>query len=338
MKLLWFSVFVSIDLGLCSIPLVINTWGFSNATVKAWELLVSGESAIDAVAEGCAVCEVQQCDGTVGYGGSPDENGETTLDAMIMDGSTMDVGAVAALRNVKHAMAVAKHVLHNTHHTMLAGYQATEFAVHMGFKQESLQTEHSAKMWMDWKASNCQPNYWRNVVPDPSHSCGPYEPKSTNEVFGRFGSGMNQKFGRWNHDTIGMIAIDTNGQIAAGTSTNGARNKIPGRVGDSPIPGSGAYADGKFGGAAATGNGDIMMRFLPSFLAVESLRNGLTPIAAARLAISRIVEYHPEFSGGIIVAAINGEYGAACNGIQSFPFSVINRETNTVVIQNIACT
>lgn len=109
---------------------------------------------------GCSVCERLQCDGTVGYGGSPDENGETTLDAMIMDGKTMNMGAVAALRNVKDAIAVAKHVLQNTKHSMLVGEQATAFAEKMGFKTESLATNHSTDMWRAWKVSNCQPNFW----------------------------------------------------------------------------------------------------------------------------------------------------------------------------------
>lgn len=117
-------------------------------------------SAIDALVEGCSVCEREQCDGTVGYGGSPDENGETTLDAMIMDGNTMNVGAVAALRDVKDAIAVARHVLENTKHTLLVGEQATDFAVMMGFQRESLQTERSREMWQQWKNNHCQPNFW----------------------------------------------------------------------------------------------------------------------------------------------------------------------------------
>ncbi|XP_053685340.1 N(4)-(Beta-N-acetylglucosaminyl)-L-asparaginase [Sabethes cyaneus] len=311
------------------LPLVINTWAFTNATLRAHQSLTVGEfAAIDALVEGCSVCEREQCDGTVGYGGSPDENGETTLDAMIMDGTTMNVGAVAALREVKHAIAVARHVLENTKHTLLVGDQATEFAVMMGFQRESLQTERSKGMWQDWKNNHCQPNFWTNVIPSPSMSCGPYEPISVNSIDQHFLSAPSNEadrahqYGRYNHDTIGMIVIDSDSHVVAGTSTNGARNKIPGRVGDSPIAGSGAYADSSVGAAAATGDGDVMMRFLPSLLAVEGLRQGLTPAQAGEAALARISKHYPDFMGGIVVASRDGKYGAACRGIPEFPFSV----------------
>lgn len=111
---------------------MINTWvpnGFSNAAAKAWEKLAAGQSAIDAVESGCNSCEELQpfsnytcgCDGSVGLGGSPDQNGETTLDAMIMDGNTMNVGAIGAIRRIKNVISVARKVMENTFHTMLVG-------------------------------------------------------------------------------------------------------------------------------------------------------------------------------------------------------------------------
>lgn len=156
----------------------------------AWEVLETGKgTAIDAIVAGCSVCEREQCDGTVGYGGSPDENSETTLDALLMDGqvtdshipschritfryllfntfflsvhrTTMNVGAVAAMRNIKHAIAVAKYVLWNTQHTLLVGERATEFALMMGFTNESLTTQSSMKIWQQWHDDHCQPNFW----------------------------------------------------------------------------------------------------------------------------------------------------------------------------------
>ncbi|XP_050090816.1 putative N(4)-(beta-N-acetylglucosaminyl)-L-asparaginase GL17147 [Anopheles aquasalis] len=311
------------------LPLVVTTWRFLNATLRAYQSLTVGEfDPIDALVEGCSVCEREQCDGTVGYGGSPDETGETTLDAMLMDGTTMDVGAVAALREVKHAAAVAKYVLRNTRHTMLAGSQATDFALQMGFRRETLQTDASRTMWEQWKANHCQPNFWRNVIPSPSMSCGPYEPVSANAVRNNRLEESSEadrtdfRFGRYNHDTISMIIIDHAGHVVAGTSTNGARHKIPGRVGDSPIPGAGAYADSEVGAAVATGDGDVMMRFLPALLAVEGLRNGLDPNEAAAQQIKRIVKYYPTFTGGIVVATKEGRHGASCNGMAEFPYSV----------------
>uniref|UniRef100_A0A182JUA1 N(4)-(beta-N-acetylglucosaminyl)-L-asparaginase n=1 Tax=Anopheles christyi TaxID=43041 RepID=A0A182JUA1_9DIPT len=310
------------------LPLVATTWRFTNATLRAYQSLTVGQfDAIEALVEGCSVCEREQCDGTVGFGGSPDEIGETTLDAMLMDGKTMDIGAVAALRDVKHAAEVAKYVLRNTKHTLLVGNQATEFAVMMGFKRESLQTEASKGMWSAWKNNHCQPNYWKNVIPSPSMSCGPYEPVSANAIqpdadLDHASDRSAYDFGQYNHDTISMIVINDDGHVVAGTSTNGASYKIPGRVGDSPIPGAGAYADSEVGAAVATGDGDVMMRFLPSLLAVEALRNGVNPAEAGQQAMGRIAKYYPSFVGGIIVATKDGRYGAACNGMNEFPYSV----------------
>ncbi|ELV13794.1 N(4)-(beta-N-acetylglucosaminyl)-L-asparaginase [Tupaia chinensis] len=107
--------------GSSCLPLVLNTWPFKNATEAAWRTLASGGSPLDAVENGCTVCEQEQCDGSVGFGGSPDELGETTLDAMIMDGTTMNVGAVGDLRRIKNAIGVARKVLEHTTHTLLAG-------------------------------------------------------------------------------------------------------------------------------------------------------------------------------------------------------------------------
>ncbi|KAF2347854.1 Peptidase T2 asparaginase 2 [Trinorchestia longiramus] len=320
-----------------NLPFVINTWPFTNATEKAWAVLsVEGGGVLDAVEQGCTVCEREQCDGTVGYGGSPDEHGETTLDALIMDGATHDVGAVAALRQVKDAISVARHVLHYTDHTLLVGSQATEFALSMGFKQENLTTPTSAGMHESWKEANCQPNFWKNVVPDPTTSCGPYSPGTVagNEASG----GPRTFFGRFNHDTIGMIAIDGNGNIAGGTSTNGARNKIPGRVGDSPIPGSGCYVDRKIGGAVATGDGDVMMRLLPALVAVEKMRDGFSPEEASRLSLDRVVEYYPNFEGAIVSAGLDGSHGAACHGFSWFKYSLADASTLGVITVDVPCT
>lgn len=161
------------------------------------------------------------------------------------------------MSNVKDAIAVARHVLENTRHTLLVGEQATEFAAQLGFKKESLSTAKSKQMYNDWKERHCQPNFWENVIPNPRMSCGPYEPVNEH-LPKRSINDINSFFSSSNHDTIGMVVIDKNGNIAAGTSTNGASHKIPGRVGDSPIPGSGAYADNAVGAAAATGDGDIL--------------------------------------------------------------------------------
>lgn len=318
-----------------SVPIVITTWNFTNATTKAWEV-IQGGSALDAVEEGCSVCEREQCDGTVGYGGSPDGNGETTLDAMMMDGSTFNVGAVAAMRRIKPAISVARRVLEQTRHSLLVGEMATQFALQMGYTEESLGTPHSKEMWKQWRSNNCQPNFWTHVVPDPTKQCGPYQPASDNDILK---DAPDHDFGGpGNHDTIGMVAIDAEGHIVAGTSTNGATYKIPGRVGDSPIPGAGAYADSRVGGAAATGDGDVMLRFLPSYQAVESMRQGLAPAVAARGAVERIVDFYPDFEGAVVAVNKEGIVGAACYGLkQPFPFSVGNAQIGGVKEMSVDC-
>lgn len=308
------------------VPVVINTWNFSEANKRAWQVLSGGGSALDAVEEGCTHCEELQCDGTVGFGGSPDESGETTLDAMIMDGQTLEVGAVGCLRRIKSAMRVARRVMEHTRHTLLVGDRATDFALAQGFKEESLSTPSSIQKWEEWKARGCQPNFWKNVHPDPTGSCGPYTPDFEDGIHGN-----SVTWGQHNHDTIGMLAIDAEGHLAAGTSTNGAIHKIPGRVGDSPIPGSGAYADSEVGAAAATGDGDVMMRVLPALLAVEAMRAGAQPQEAAQQAVARIARRFPDFMGAVVALNMRGEFGAACHGIETFPYVVSSGEGEAVL-------
>ncbi|KAK7970399.1 nucleophile aminohydrolase [Apiospora saccharicola] len=323
-------------------PMVINTWGgpFTVATDAAYEPLVAasssfinktggGAAALDAVQRGCAACEAAQCDGSVGFGGSPDEQCETTLDALLMDGATLNTGAVAALRRVRDAVGVARAVLDHTDHSLLAGDQATAFAVQNGFVEEQggIGTAESARACHEWRERDrCQPNYRRDVTPDPRTACGPYSPVSAGEAK----SGLQRDYEeedeadlatadekkryQASHDTISMIALDSTGGMAAGTSTNGAAHKVPGRVGDGPIAGSGSYVDGEVGGCGATGDGDIMMRFLPCYQAVESMRQGLTPGEAAEDAVRRMTRRYPGVTTGLVVVNAKGEHAGAASG------------------------
>ncbi|TEA17343.1 putative isoaspartyl peptidase/L-asparaginase 3 [Colletotrichum sidae] len=298
-------------------PMVINTWGgaFTAATDAAYAALTKpGTSALDAVEIGCATCERNQCDGSVGFGGSPDENCETTLDAMIMDGVTMKSGSVAGLRRVKNAIGVARHVLEYTSHTMLAGDLATDFAVANGFPAEDLATDASRRRCEEWKENGCQSNYRQNVTPDPKAACGPYKPVELDSSSPAYPGQIAPNSAQVSHDTISMMALDAGGVMAAGTSTNGASFKVPGRVGDGPITGSGSYVDGDVGACGATGDGDIMMRFLPCYQAVESMRRGMSPQEAARDAVTRMVRKYPAVSSGIVVVNNKGEHGGAGSG------------------------
>ncbi|XP_019739896.1 N(4)-(beta-N-acetylglucosaminyl)-L-asparaginase [Hippocampus comes] len=333
-SLIFFTLICPLVFGKASLPLVINTWNFKNATEAAWAVLQSGGSALDAVETGCNRCQEEQCDGSVGYGGNPDESGETTLDAMIMNGNTMEVGAVGDLRRIKNAIGVARAVMEHTQHTMLVGESASVFAENMGFIAEDLTTIKSLDIFTQWLKGNCQPNYRKNVLPNPSKSCPPYKPQVKLEQKKQLPADIRS------HDTIGMIAFDQYGHVAAGTSTNGLTHKVPGRVGDSPIVGAGAYADSLAGAAAATGDGDIMMRFLPSYLAVELMRTGMDPSAACKMAISRIKRHYADFFGAIICANLTGHYGAACNkvdGFLQFHYMVSNGESDAPLLKSVDC-
>lgn len=132
------------------------------------------------------------------------------------------------------------------------------------------------------------------------------------------------------HDTIGMVAIDKNGSIACGTSSNGATYKIPGRVGDSPIAGAGAYCETGVGGATATGDGDQMMRFLPSFAAVQYMKQGFNATASCQMAVEPIAKFYPSAEGALICLKANGEIGGARIGYSSFSFSARNSSMSNV--------
>ncbi|CAM6090885.1 unnamed protein product [Calypogeia fissa] len=335
-------------------PLVISTWAFVEAARAAWTVVDKGGSSLDAVVEGCSTCEELRCDFSVGYGGSPDEAGETTLDAMIMDGTTMDVGAVGALRSVKHAIRVARLVLDHSEHSLLVGDQASAFALSLGIPGPyNLSTEYSLEQWSTWRDYQCQPNFRKNVVPDSRISCGPYRVPSDdpyNQIkadslcmpggcsdtnLKAVTSRARDSSGFSDHDTISLAVIDREGKIAVGTSTNGASHKIPGRVGDGPIAGAAAYADDDVGACGATGDGDVMMRFLPCYQVVESMRRGKSPKSATRDAIERIKRKYPDFQGAVFAVNRKGKHAGAGYG-WTFQYTVRANGMEDVEIHTVS--
>lgn len=318
--------------------IVISTWNFADKAIDSgWD----HDEILDVVQFTAKYCQVNQCDGTVGYGGSPSETGEVFLDAMIMDGENMNVGSVVGLRRVKDAVGVARAVLEHTSHSMLAGESATNFAVQMGFAEESLETEHSENMHENWKENDCQPNYWLDVSPDSEKSCGPYSAKTTKKAEK---SGISKKqlanldlTDEKNHDTIGVIGVE-NGHAVAACSTNGMNHKIAGRVPDSSIPGSGGWAENAVGACSATGDGDVMLRFSPSILCVERMKMGDSPNQAAEYAIRRIKTYYPTFSGAVIAVRTRDELaGAACAGMKNFPYAVRMEKDDVSELRYVDC-
>lgn len=235
-------------------PVSICTWGFQEANQVAGEALEDGQSALDAAIAGVSIEEANIKNATVGKGGAPDREGRVTLDASVMapDGNA---GSVACVQTITHAAALAKKVMEETPHVMLAGMGAEEFAYQNGFKSENLLTAEAKEKYQEWlKEKN-------------------YKPVINIE----------------NHDTIGMLTLDGNGDLAGACTTSGLAYKMAGRVGDSPIIGSGLYIDNEVGGAAGTGLGEEIMKQVGSFLIVELMRNGMSPGEACKEAVMRTV-------------------------------------------------
>ena len=283
-----------INLNEDTLPVVIATWDVKNATKKAWKTMQNHESSLDAIEKGCMVEEANEKGQSVGKGGLPDRDGNVTLDACIMN-SKGDCGSVVFLKNIKHAISLARKVMEDTPHVMLGGIGAEEFGYSMGFVKEDLLTEASKKAWNKWKKTS------------------KYEPIINIE----------------NHDTIGMLAIDSSGNISGGCTTSGLAYKMHGRVGDSPIIGSGLYIDNGIGGAVATGLGEEVVKTVGSFLIVELMRQGHSPQKACEIAIKRIV-YKPNsnyknFQVGYIALNKNGDVG--CYSIQK-GFSMTKYQSN----------
>lgn len=289
-------------------PFILTTWDFGpGANEVGYEYLKQGGSAIDAVEAAINHVELLPDEYWVGYGGVPNEVGETTLDAQILWGPTHDFGAVGCLKRVKRAISVARQVMEKTQHTLIVGDDATRFATRMGFSETSLTNARSQAAWEAWAAKGERTNAF-----DP-------EPFDSDSLRG--------------HDTVGSIAVDRDGNLCVGCSTNGREFKIPGRVGDSPIPGAGAYGDQQVGAAVATGNGDVMMRFLPTYHTVELMRQGLSPTEAATAAIKRITDRGYQFGGGIAAVTIDGRHGGAKAGWEDagFSYSVLSANGATKV-------
>ncbi|WP_299901109.1 isoaspartyl peptidase/L-asparaginase family protein [uncultured Aquimarina sp.] len=263
-----------------STPIAVCTWRFTKANAKAGEALASGKPALDAVIEGVAVEEENLKNTTVGKGGAPDREGNVTLDACVMNPEG-DYGAVLCVENITNVAALARKVMEDTPHVMLASEGAEEFGYQSGFTKENLLTEESKKAWEEWRKTS------------------KYKPIINIE----------------NHDTIGMLAIDNNGDIAGACTTSGLSYKMKGRVGDSPIIGSGLFIDNKIGGAVATGMGEEVLKTVGSFLIVELMRNGMSPQKACEEAIRRIVTKNDKYKDfQVAYVAINkaGEIGHYC--------------------------
>jgi len=270
-------------------PIVIATWNNHKAVMQAWEILSKDGYALDAVEAGARIPEQDPEDTSVGYGGFPDREGRVTLDACIMD-SEGNAGSVLFLQGIMHPVSVARLVMEKTPHVYLSGEGAKIFALENGFKEEKLLTDKAKQAYEQWKEKQ------------------QYVPKITPEQ----------------HDTIGILAMDSKGRLSGACTTSGMAFKMHGRVGDSPIIGSGLYVDNQIGAAAATGLGEAVIKKVGSFSIVEMMRNGMNPEKACKKAIARLTEIKgpKDFQVGYIAIDKSGAFGAYSLK-KGFPYVIV---------------
>ncbi len=263
-------------------PIVLSTWVHGlEANRAAWEVLKNGGNALDAVEKGVRVTEADLTNRSVGVGGRPDRDGHVTLDACIMDEKSR-CGAVAFMEGIAHPISVARAVMETTQHVMLVGEGAEKFAIENGFEQAKMPIPEVKKDWQEWKKEN------KDLFKKPT---------------------INHE----NHDTIGMIAMDSKGNLSGACTTSGWAYKMRGRVGDSPIIGAGLFVDNEVGAATSTGLGEAIIRVSGSSMVVELMRHGYTPLDACKEVVNRIIKKHSDLSNlqcGFIAIDKKGNIGA----------------------------
>ena len=246
-------------------PIVLSTWIHGlEANRAAWEILSKGGKALDAVEAGVRVTESDLTNRSVGVGGRPDRDGHVTLDACIMDEQSR-CGSVAFLEGIAHPISVARAVMEKTQHVMLVGEGARKFAIEQGFETAKTPLPEVKKEWEKWRKEN-------------------------KDLF------VKPRINHENHDTIGLIAMDKNGDLSGACTTSGWAYKLHGRVGDSPIIGAGLFVDNEVGAATATGLGEAIIRIAGSHTVVELMRHGYSPQKACEEAVKRILAKHKDLT------------------------------------------
>lgn len=287
-------------------PLIVSTWPFGKpANEKALETLRSGGSGLDAIEQGIRVTESDPTNRSVGLAGIPNAAGIVQLDACIMSGPGHRGGSVGAVSGFQHPISIARGVMERTKHVMLVSEGAESFAAQHGYERGpkvSAKEKAAWKKWLKEEAAKVQ------------------------------AAKAESKLKR-NHDTIALIALLPDGNVFGGCSTSGWGYKLPGRLGDSPILGSGLYVDNEVGAAGATGLGENVMRYCGSFLVVEFMRQGLHPQDACIETIKRIARLDPKgFDLAINFIALDkqGRFGAAGTGT-GFEYAVTTNAFSKVV-------
>jgi beta-aspartyl-peptidase (threonine type) len=253
--------------------------GCSKAAAIGWDVLANGGSALEAVEAAVRTLEDNPTF-DAGRGSVLNAAGEIELDAIIMDGRDLDVGAVMAVKHVRHPVTLARLIMTKSKHSILASDGAETFA-----------REHGLSLVPSWHllVERERERWWsKEAEEEPSEAPLPQQPAGT----------------------VGALALDLEGHLAAATSTGGTFNKYPGRVGDSPLVGSGAYADDRTGATSATGEGEDLMKIVISKTACDYLARGMTTQQAAETAIDLLSE-RTGGRGGLIVLDTYGGIGIA---------------------------
>ena len=283
-------------------PLIVSTWPFGKASNdEALRVLTKGGSILDAVEHGIKVTELDTKNRSVGISGSPNAAGVVQQDACIMHGPGHQAGSVAAIEGIIHPISAARRVMEKTPHVMLVGDGARMFAIEEGLKSIDVDSSKLHEAWRKERASKKQ---------------------------------AVQKRSKGDHDTIALLVLGSDGNIAGGCSTSGWGGKLPGRVGDSPIIGSGLYIENEVGAAGATGLGENVMRHCASFMVVDFMRQGLHPQEACLRAIHRISRIDPLATEDLAINFValdkKGRYGAAGTGT-GFKYSVTTKSSSVVL-------
>jgi beta-aspartyl-peptidase (threonine type) len=275
----------------------------SNAAVgfpAAMEGLRDGGRALDAVEVAVRAVEDNPEDHTVGYGGLPNLIGQIELDALIMDGRTLAAGAVAALQGFRHPVSVARRVMEELPHVMLAGEGAAHFAREMGFQAEDLLTDEALRIWRErLEAEGHSPEVHRYYAQMKGWAH-------------RFTTDPEQAEREWGTGLTGtgvVLARDAHGDLAVAASTSGWAWKYPGRVGDTPVLGAGGYADNRYGAAACTGRGEMAVRAVTARSLVLYMKMGLTLWDAAREAVLDLYALDDPYASTLNVVAIDAHGG-----------------------------
>ena len=247
-------------------PVSISSANGLAATARAVKLMDAKDDTLEAVISGVNIVEADPKDMSVGYGGLPNEDGIVELDSCCMHGPSCNAGSVASIRDIKLPSRVAQLVLKRTDHVMLVGEGARRFALAHGMKAENLLTDAARRKWLKRKENLSDKDDWLS----PKEAETGHEARPTG--------------------TITCLGLNPAGELSGVTSTSGLAYKIPGRIGDSPIIGAGLYVDNDVGACGATGRGEAVIISCGSRIVVENMRHGMSPEAAVKDVLKRIVK------------------------------------------------